>query len=139
MSEEFLDFSPEDFKRTVLLEPDWYPFLIRKHEIAFSKEKNKKMHVYEMIGVGSGPQENVIVQKWFLEDQKFRMIPFLNSVGAKIGEKGATGLSPSRAAGKVIEVFIGRREADGTEYNDPKMYRPYTGPPIASTTEATPA
>lgn len=130
MSEEFIDFTPEDFKRTILLEPDWYAFKIRKHEIQFSKEKNKKMHYFEMVGVGNGPQKDVILQKWFLEDQKFRMIPFLNAVGAGIGDTGMKGINPARANGQVIEVNVGRRESDGTEYNDPKGYRPYSGPPI---------
>lgn len=125
MENEFIDFSPEDFKATQLVEPNWYPFRVRGYTTEPSKEKGIKLHIFDLIGL-DGNAKDLPIRRSFPDTYRRMMIPFLVATGMPINESGAKGINPAKAVNKVIDVFVGRREWGGDEFNEAKKFRPST-------------
>lgn len=120
-----MDLTAEDVGRTVLLEKDWYNFLVKEVAYVPSKSNSENMN-YRIDWIGLDEKnKDVPLTRFFPDTEKARffIIPFLKAAGFKIGKTGATGVDPMKTKGVKMQVYVKQKEYEGRLQNEAADFR----------------
>lgn len=130
-----IDFTPEDFNRSKVLDQGWYRFRVKAVEyVANKQDATKNNYMFDFVGL-EGAAKDVPVTRYFPDSAKARgyLIPFINACAGKqaITEKGGN-MNPALCVGKELDLFIKPGEFGGNTKNDVGGCRPVAQPAKAS-------
>lgn len=131
-----IDFTPEDYNRSKILDQGWYSFKVKDIQYVVNKEDSSKHnYMWDFVGNPGSAAENVPVTRYFPDSAKARgyMIPFINACAGKkvVTDKGGS-LSPSACIGKSLELFIKPGEFGGNTKNDVGGCRELQNQPVSA-------
>lgn len=112
-----MNITPADVKRSKIIQPGWYPFLITDIKEEPSADKKSVNVVLDLEGK-EGDAEGVPVKHWFSEKAPGFAIPFVRATGGRVTEE--EGIDPNydfaAQRGKVVMGHvITSRGKDGTQ------------------------
>src|SRR6267142_3182782 len=121
-----LRITPEDMKRGVLVDPAWYQCKITDVSEEEASTDGTQNVICELT-IQSGKFQGVTVRRYFNAKGAGFAVPFLQALGAQIDPSKPLDVDFEGTKGKLLDVYIGRREAkdgSGKKYNDPSDFRP---------------
>lgn len=123
-----LQITPEDLKRSLVCDANWYPV----HIDAVTEELNKKGDanniIVDMTIVKSGDEDKdqfagVTLRRYFSEKAPGMAAGFITACGGSIDPETGGEFDLEGAAGKTIEAFVKPRQYEGRMVNDVSDFR----------------
>ena len=125
------DITPEDVARGTLLQPGWYPGVIKQvTDKPATTDGTNVSHVgitiLEALDHSGAAVQNVPVLATFSVKAPGSAINFLNALGANIGKEGkkSVDLSDATCKGKKVSVYIKNDIYDGRTLNKCADFKP---------------
>lgn len=128
MSNQKMRITPEDLKRGTILDPNWYPGLVKSVEVKPSKGDGSTNWNYK-IEILAGKNKDgkdlagVTVYRLFNEKAMGFAVPFIEACGQKVTAEGAE-IDPNYPVGKKLMVYVKNREYEGRMQNEVADFRP---------------
>lgn len=121
--------TPEDLKRSQILEPDWYPCEVVGYEYSRTKDEKSMNHIYTFKVVHPEDAAGVQLKVWFSEKALGMMREFYEAIsGVKVDpKKGFTIDDPNAAVKKRVDVNVINGSYLGRTQNSVNGFRPYSG------------
>jgi hypothetical protein len=118
----------DDLKRGVIVDPNWYPVVVKTLEIKPSKGDgstnwNYKMEILQGKNKDGKELQGVVVYRLFNEKAMGFAVPFVEACGQKVNAEGAE-IDPNFPIGKKLMVYIKNREYEGRLQNEVADFRP---------------
>lgn len=111
----------EDMLRSKVIEPGWYPVLIKNVTQEPAKTDGSTNTWVDMV-ITDGPQKDVPLRKNFSEKAPGFAVPFLRALGTEVGENGAT-VDMDRAKGKKIMVYVLNKMFNNQQQNSVEDFK----------------
>lgn len=118
-----LNITPEDHNKAALLDPGYYPCIIRAQEEKVSKG-DASAYTEVKFEVLEGPYKGAVLFTNFSEKAPGFAIEFFKALGANIDKSKTTEVDFASIIGKKILVNVRRGEWNGKPKNEVNGYRP---------------
>jgi hypothetical protein len=120
-------FTPDDRKRGLVLDPNWYPAVVASLEIKAAKGDgstnwNYKLTILSGKGKDGKDYTGAFVYRLFNEKAMGFAIPFIEAIGFKLKDEDE--FDPNAAIGKKLMVYVKNREYEGKLQNEVADFRP---------------
>jgi hypothetical protein len=118
----------DDLKRGVVMDPNWYPAVVKSVEVKPSKGDgstnwNYKIEILQGKNKDGKELQGVIVYRLFNEKAMGFAVPFVEACGQKITPDGAE-IDPNYPVGKKLMIYVKNREYEGRLQNEVADFRP---------------
>jgi hypothetical protein len=118
----------EDLKRGLIVDPNWYPVVVKSVEVKPSKGDgstnwNYKLEILSGKSKDGKDYAGAMVYRLFNEKAMGFAIPFVEACGQKVGAEGAE-IDPNFPIGKKLMVYVKNREYEGRMQNEVADFRP---------------
>ena len=109
--------TPDDLKRGVVMDPNWYPAVVKLVEVKPSKGDgstnwNYKLEILQGKNKDGKELFGVVVYRLFNEKAMGFAIPFIEVCGQKITPEGGE-IDPNYPVGKKLLIYVKNREYEG--------------------------
>ena len=120
-------FSADDLKRGVVMDPNWYPAVVKTLEIKPAKSDgstnwNYKFEILSGKGKDGKDYTGTNVYRLFNEKAMGFARPFVESLGIQLKEDDE--FDPNSAIGKKMMIYVKNREYEGKLQNEVADFRP---------------
>jgi len=120
-------FSADDLRRNLVLDPNWYPAVVKSLEIKPAKTDastnwNYKLEILSGKGKDGKDYAGTSVYRMFNEKAMGFARPFVEALGVSLKEDDE--FDPNSAIGKKLMVYVKNREYEGKLQNDVADFRP---------------
>ena len=126
-----LTITPQDMKRSTVLNQGWYPVEV----VAVTEEPNAKGDstniIVDLVGIASNdPEKNlgagVPLRRYFTEKAPGFAVNFIKACGGNISDEGGT-FDIASSVGRKLEAFVKPRPYEGRLTNDVADFRKLEG------------
>ena len=119
--------SADDLKRGTIVDPNWYPAVVKTLEVKPAKGDgstnwNYKLEILQGKNKDGKELSGVVVYRLFNEKAMGFVAPFFEAVGHKVSPD--SDLDPNYPIGKKLMIYIKNREYEGRLQNEVADFRP---------------
>lgn len=126
-----VNVTPEDLKKSQIVEPEWFPAEVTAYEYAKSKDEKSFNHIYDFKLLAPPDNAGVVIKVWFNEKALGgnEYVQFHEAItGQKVDrKKGFSVEDPNNAVKRKLEVHVKNGTYNGRTTNNIDGYRPLQG------------